>query len=122
VGAGCAVLRLERPQAELERARELVKRVDKDVWLAGNDMSYEGHWKWAKGSLDDDWNTFINAGGDVGLEFAWKDGSPHRNAPNRKTGKLLWDEEDCLFMRDDSDFDDYECDKDRYVLCDDGTD
>ena len=119
--------------AELQRARDLVTRVDEDVWLAGNDMSFEGHWKWANGSLDDDWNNFINAGGccimhhkhsnvslwsllsplggPVGLEFAWKDGSPHRR-----------DDEDCLFMRDDGEFDDYECDKDRYVLCDDGTD
>ena len=50
------------------------------------------------------------AGGSVGLDFAWKDGSPHRR-----------DDEDCLFMNDDGEFDDYECDKDRYVLCDDGT-
>ena len=49
--------------AELQRARDEVMRVDEDVWLAGNDMSFEGHWKWANGSLDDDWNNFINAGG-----------------------------------------------------------
>ena len=46
----------------------------------------------------------------MGLEFAWKDGSPHRR-----------DGDDCLFMNADGEFDDYECDKDRYVLCDDGT-
>ena len=54
----------------------------------------------------------------MGLEFAWKDGSPHR----RDEEMERWGDEDCLFMRDDGDFDDYECDKDRNVLCDDGTD
>ena len=67
--------------------------------------------RWANGSLEDDWSTFVNAGGPVGLDFAWKYGSPHRK-----------DDEDCLFMNDDGEFDDYECDKTRYILCDDGTD
>ena len=33
--------------AELQRARNLVKRVNEDVWLAGNDMSFESDWRWA---------------------------------------------------------------------------
>ena len=97
--------------SELQRAQALVKRVDEPVWLAGNDISFEGHWKWANGSLDD-WSSFINAGGALGLEFNWKDGTPHRR-----------DDEDCLFMNDDGEFDDNECNKDnKYILCDDGTD
>ena len=54
--------------SELQRAQALVKRVDEPVWLEGNDISFEGHWKWANGSLDD-WSSFINAGGPLGLEF-----------------------------------------------------
>ena len=97
--------------AELQRAQSLVTAKNKDVWLAGNDKSYEGHWKWADGSLDE-YNTFINAGGSVGLDFAWKNGYPHMD-----------DDEDCLYMdyHNGGEFDDEKCDHDKYVLCDDGT-
>ena len=33
--------------AELQAARRLMKSRDKDVWLAGNDMSFEGRREWA---------------------------------------------------------------------------
>lgn len=96
--------------SELRRAQSLVKAKDEEVWLAGNDKSYEGHWKWAKGSLEP-WTSFINGGGSMdSWDFAWKKGSPHQT-----------DDEDCLFMHEDGQFDDRKCDDDKYVLCDDGT-
>ena len=58
-----------------------------------------------------DWTTFISAGGSLGLELNWKFGAPHQTK-----------DEDCLFMHHDGKFGDYECDRDMYVLCDDGTD
>ena len=97
--------------AELQRAQDLVKQNHKHIWLAGNDMTFEGDWNWAKGSLDDDWDTFLNEGGPMGLEFAWVLGSPHRH-----------EHEDCLVMTSSGKFEDYPCDHDKYILCDDGTD
>lgn len=96
--------------SELKRAQSKVEGVNEDVWLAGNDISKEGRWRWAKGSVDE-WNTFINAGGSLGLEFNWKFGYPHQTR-----------DEDCLYMHYDGKFGDYGCNRDMYVLCDDGTD
>ena len=91
---------------ELQLAREAAKH---DVWTAGNDQAKEGQWKWAGGSRDD-WGAFLNGDGDMGLEFNWVQGSPHMDK-----------HEDCMYMRADGKFEDYPCDHDNYVLCDDGT-
>ena len=67
VGQRLAIIRT------LSQLRTIQDMIEDDVWLAGNDFSYEGHWHWASGSLGDDFNTFVDGGGDVGLnlDFNW---------------------------------------------------
>ena len=92
--------------------------IEDDVWLAGNDFSYEGHWHWASGSLGD-FNTFVDAGGDVGLnlDFNWYYGPGYD--PYDSQCMRMHDSRD---PRKDGKFDDYPCEREYHFVCDNGTD
>lgn len=94
--------------SELARVQSKLER--RDAWLAGNDYKYEGHWRWAKGSPYGVWDDFITGGEAVGLDFNWHKGSGSEHDK---------DDEDCLHIRDDGEFDDEKCDDKLWFFCDD---
>lgn len=102
-------LAIIRDLSELRKVQDLVYT---DTWLAGNDYNFEGNWVWANGSPNGVWRDFINAGGPVGMDFNWQKGSGSNH--NR-------DDEQCMFMHGNGEFDDQDCSKDRYFVCDDGS-
>ena len=101
-------LAIIRDMSELRKVQDLVST---DTWLAGNDYGFQGYWVWASGSPDGIWTDFINAGGPVGMDFNWQKGSGSNHDR---------DDEQCMFMHGNGEFDDQDCSKDRYFFCDDG--
>merc|ERR1712106_101895 len=104
-------LAIARTMSELNKIQYLADKYHKDVWLAGNDYGHNGHWVWASGSPNEMWSDFVDAGGAVGMDFNWEDGSGSSHDK---------DDENCMFMHPDGKFDEEDCDKDRYFICDDG--
>ena len=100
----------------LSQLKRIQDNIEDDVWLAGNDFSYEGHWHWASGPMND-FNTFVDAGGDVGvnLDFNWRYEPYHHDYQ-------------CMRMHESrtpskhGKFEDYPCEREYHFVCDNGTD
>jgi len=99
-------LAIIKTMSELKKVQDLVRY---DTWLAGNDYDHQGHWVWASGSPYGSWDEFI-AGGPVGLDFNWENGSGSNHDR---------DDQQCMVMKSNGEFDDKGCSTDRYFICDD---